>query len=247
MFLRRTAFRICSSLGTFRDYPKSETYFSDTPHAKFTCKRDILVKVLVRLYSAKLFGDDLVLQPKCRKLRSASCRMRLVMMTNRAIEQLRKPQGGKRRKQGSKMWRRGLMLMEAQSGSQLRRHKKSVKGSHAHSQVGYIHHGHMPDATCHPQASAKHAEASNHLPHNAIPTGSGHRMIFMDRTVEAPIGSEGGPIEQFAVCGATGNGTSHFVPLYALLKYASLDNAQMYINIVGTWMEEAWPPCMRQT
>ena len=37
-------------------------------------------------------------------------------------------------------------------------------------------------------------------------------MIFLDRKVEAPIGSEGGPIEQFDVCGATGNGTMHFLP-----------------------------------
>ena len=40
------------------------------------------------------------------------------------------------------------------------------------------------------------------------PAGSGHRMFLLERKVQAPIGSEGGPVEHFAVLGATGNGTS---------------------------------------
>ncbi|KAK9916899.1 hypothetical protein WJX75_008503 [Coccomyxa subellipsoidea] len=38
----------------------------------------------------------------------------------------------------------------------------------------------------------------------ALP-GSGHRMFMLDRKTIAPLGSEGGPIEEFAVLGATAN------------------------------------------
>ena len=39
----------------------------------------------------------------------------------------------------------------------------------------------------------------------ALP-GSGHRMFLLNRKLEAPFGSEGGPKELFDILGATGNG-----------------------------------------
>lgn len=39
-----------------------------------------------------------------------------------------------------------------------------------------------------------------------LDSGSGHRMFMLDRKTIGPLGSEGGPVEEFAILGATGNG-----------------------------------------
>lgn len=44
--------------------------------------------------------------------------------------------------------------------------------------------------------------------HFVLHTGSGHRLFLISRNTVAPLGAEGGPVEEFVVLGATGAPTS---------------------------------------
>ena len=61
----------------------------------------------------------------------------------------------------------------------------------------------------HPGATVRYSAAASQKTRERIARalpGSGHRMFLLNRKVEAPLGSEGGPAELFDVLGATGNG-----------------------------------------
>ena len=112
------------------------------------------------------------------------------------------------------------MLLEVHHGTLLHPRNTSKKGSHALSQVSQLCHRHMLGATCHIQQHPCTLDTSARL--CPFSTGSSHRMYLLDREVEAPIGSEGGPIERFDIFGTTGNGTTLSHCLGSHPSYASL-------------------------
>ena len=55
--------------------------------------------------------------------------------------------------------------------------------------------------------------------------GSGHRLFLIDRKLIAPVGSDGGPVEDFNVLGATANGEKTVSCIIPLLpwRFSSTD------------------------